>query len=887
MRNNTLIFSLIGKMFTGLIEFILETRVDGSRLLLVDLNQELIQEIKIGDSICVNGVCLTATQIDTDKRTVEFFVMSETFSKVVFRSRSNVELSLKAESRIHGHYLTGHIDRTVRIDSIKENPDGSHEIWLEHNGIIPKYKDSIGLEGISLTVAEVNSTSFRVSITPHTWKKTTIQDWVPGELINLEENKSLHELTDQDYMKLALQEAEKGRWTTAPNPWVGCLIVKDKKILGVGYHVQAGSPHAEVNAARDESNLEGSTFYVTLEPCSHHGRTPPCTDLLLKVKPKRVVIGILDPDPRVNGRGAQILRDAGIEVVIGVLQKEIEYSLRSYLYHRRTGLPYCIAKIGLSLDGCYALATGARYWFTNKQSREYAHKLRAESQAIIVGRRTHELDKPELTVRLPNLPKEHKQPKKVVLRRTDDIEQTLIQLGKEGVLQCLIEGGGILQNQFFQRNLIQELYLQESSQVLRSPGVKWHDMVDLGHLNLELIETAQFNGDSMRHYYVRSRFPKMEKVIQSIRNGLPIIIMDDEKRENEGDLFVAAQFMTPELCNLFIKNGSGIICTPLPKVRAMQLDLEPMVEVNEDNNRTNFTVSCDLKGVKTGVSSVERSETIRALASEGAEKFTRPGHVFPLIAEYGGLKLREGHTEASLVLCSLAGLNEVGAIVELMKENGEMMRLVDCQEFAQKQKLELVTIPEIKEYLNSIRSRGNLVSSWCQLKTEYGVWDLFCYGENLILIKGKIHREEAVLVRVHSECYTGDILYSKHCDCGGQLAVSMEFINERGVGMIILPAKHEGRGIGLINKILAYRLQQKEGIDTYQANVRLGFGEDERNYSVVREILDHFGIKRIDLLTSDLGKIEALHEYVREVIPVVCDSIPENEAYLETKRNRL
>lgn len=392
----------------------------------------------------------------------------------------------------------------------------------------------------------------------------------------------------------------------------------------------------------------------------------------------------------------------------------------------------------------------------------------------------------------------------------------------------------------------------------------------------------------------------IENALEQLRLRKPIVIMDNENRENEGDLFVPAEYANPDTVNFFIRYTTGILCVPMTEARAEQLQLPRMVTNNEDPHATNFTITCDSIACGTGVSAKDRSFTIQGLADGNStvQDFRRPGHIFPLIAANGCLAEREGHTEASVTLCKILGCNPVGLIAELTNDNGEMMRYADCTEFARKHGLIVITIEQIKQYLikNPIPpligiSRRSLAQ--CELTLETGdKWDFYCYGNyqnpHKVLIKGHLDVSKPVLTRVHSECYTGDCLGSALCDCGNQLTEAKNKITERGSGLIIILAGHEGRGIGLVNKIRAYNLIQKSNgtINTFEANIQLGFPEDVRNYTDAGKILADIRVKYIELLTSNPHKIKALESYIVKVTPLDCASNPHNRAYIESKKQR-
>lgn len=377
-----------------------------------------------------------------------------------------------------------------------------------------------------------------------------------------------------------------------------------------------------------------------------------------------------------------------------------------------------------------------------------------------------------------------------------------------------------------------------------------------------------------------------------------VIVVDDENRENEGDLVVAAEHVTEEQMAFIIRNTGGVVCLSLNDEIADALNLPPMVNVNTSKRGTAFTVSIEAAhGTTTGISAADRVTTIRAAIDLHAkpEDLTRPGHVFPLRANKGGVLARAGHTEASVDLCKLAGLRQGAVISELMHENGTMMRLPELTVFAKEHDLLLISIADLIAFR---RSNEKMIEpeAETELHTETGVWKLRVYRdtlhgiEHIALIKGTIDAETPTLVRVHSECFTGDVLHSLHCDCGWQLNRAMELIAEEGAG-VILYMKQEGRGIGLANKIKAYALQDKEGLDTVEANERLGFPSDLREYGIGAQILRDCGVAKMRLLTNNPKKIAGLDGFgltLVEQVPIVMDHMSEQQKkYMETKEKKM
>ena len=390
-------------------------------------------------------------------------------------------------------------------------------------------------------------------------------------------------------------------------------------------------------------------------------------------------------------------------------------------------------------------------------------------------------------------------------------------------------------------------------------------------------------------------FNTIEEALQDLRDGKIIVVVDDENRENEGDVICAAEFATLENVNFMATHAKGLICMPMSDEYIKKLDLPQMVVNNTDNHCTAFTVSIDHIDTTTGISAYERGLTARKLVENGAKPsdFRRPGHMFPLRAKEKGVLERDGHTEATVDLMRLAGLKEVGLCCEIMKEDGMMSRLDDLLAFTKEHNLKIVSIEQLIHYR---KVHDELVKVECSAKlpTDSGTFELVGFDnqldgkEHIAIVKGDVAGKENVLVRIHSECFTGDILGSYRCDCGSQLKKAMRTIEDKGEG-IVLYLRQEGRGIGLINKIKAYKLQDS-GLDTVDANLALGFGEDERDYAVAAQMLKALGVKSVVLMTNNPAKIEGLESYGMKVVKRAEIEIKPNEVnekYLRTKFERM
>lgn len=403
------------------------------------------------------------------------------------------------------------------------------------------------------------------------------------------------------------------------------------------------------------------------------------------------------------------------------------------------------------------------------------------------------------------------------------------------------------------------------------------------------------------HWFTFAKMTKMfhsiESAIADIKAGKLVIVVDDEDRENEGDFVTAISNVTPELINFMSKNGRGLICAALPEKRCDELGLELMVNNNTALHETAFTVSVDLlgHGCTTGISAQDRAKTLQALIQKNTNPadLGRPGHIFPLRAKNGGVLRRAGHTEASVDLARLAGLEPGGVLVEIMNDDGSMARLPELMAIAEKYEFKIISIKDLIEYRIH---RDSLIEEIVRVEmpTKYGDFTLIAFteknsaNEHLALVKGEWKEDEPVLTRVHSSCFTGDILGSLRCDCGEQLQTAMRMVEKEGKG-VILYMNQEGRGIGLLNKLKAYRLQE-QGMDTVDANLHLGFQMDQRDYGIGAQILRHLHIHKLKLMTNNPKKRVGLIGYGLEIvenIPIRVKANPHNEKYLQTKRDRL
>jgi 3,4-dihydroxy 2-butanone 4-phosphate synthase/GTP cyclohydrolase II len=388
----------------------------------------------------------------------------------------------------------------------------------------------------------------------------------------------------------------------------------------------------------------------------------------------------------------------------------------------------------------------------------------------------------------------------------------------------------------------------------------------------------------------------IEEVIEDLKNGKMVIVMDDEDRENEGDLIAAGEFCTAETINFMASKARGLICASITEDRAIELNLEPMVESNSARHGTHFTVSVDYaNGTSSGISAYDRAATIRALADANTQPsdLLRPGHIFPLISKRGGVLRRAGHTEGSIDMMRIAGLKQVGVLCEIMNEDGTMARRDDLEKFANTYNLKIFTLKDLIAYrLRNETLVEKVVSAY--LPTKYGDFQMHVFRnkidntEHQAITRGEWTDDEAVLVRMHSECLTGDTFGSLRCDCGDQLHRAMEMIADEGKGVVVY-LRQEGTGIGLVNKLKAYQLQDG-GMDTVEANIALGFPPDSRDYGIGAQILVSLGVHKMKLMTNNPKKRVGLESYVLEVselVPIEVKPNPTNINYLKTKRDKL
>jgi len=942
-------------MFTGIVRFIFQYRIENHTLILYT-NYEFVKFIKLGDSVSVNGVCLTIVTINNNFCT--FYLTEETFTKTHFNfykdGLANVELAVKYGDHLGGHLILGHINDIGKVVSFNKD---NGELWLSVNIQNVKYKGSVSINGVSLTVAEIKNDMIRIALIPETINRTI--PFITNNLVNIEYDNYQSHVKEINFMRMAIEEGEKGRIHAPPNPWVGCVIVKNGKIIGKGHHEKCGSNHAEINAINNCSeSLEGATMYVTLEPCCLFPgkRTPSCAERIVQEKITKVVIGVKDPNPSVSGKGSEILKKNGVQVIYqedqenlsetgereNEIYNELCYSLRHYLHFVKTGLPYITLKIALSADGCYRDSEGSSKWITHEESRKMGHYLRSTAGAVMVGASTVVQDDPELTVRY-DLPyndnylrvvmdgntikhknykifrsaesntissAESNKSRTIICTQRPDFyrdqeiitKTSLKEIIREiGVMHILVEGGGKLHKSFCEAGLVQEIVIFRSGKIFGNMGYQWttpklntilKTVKTIEHVSEKnTMETYLVNNSLVNNNNNEVKFDDVELAIESFKNGSMVLVMDDENRENEGDLIVAANLMTETQMTEMINMTTGIICTPMDISRAKKLNLELMCQNNTDKHQTAFTVSVDSIQTGTGVSSKDRLATVHALADINTRPLDlrRPGHIFPLISKFS-LKERRGHTEAAVTLCKLANIYpRVAVIGELQNKDGSMKKRDECFKYAKDNNIPIITIDQLEKVDDSIK-----ILSECELYTKYSdkPWRFLCFDSGniesphrvLIYNLGEnISEDQITNVRIHSDCFTGDVLSSVHCDCGDQLDKSIRLMVLENNGVLIFPAFHEGRGIGIVDKIKSYKLQ-KDGVNTFEANKILGHNLDARTYLDVNKILDYLQIDKITLLTENPDKIKELNSKIISTRPILVDSEGKREKYLNDKR---
>lgn len=761
-------------MFTGIVEDVLEYTVNGNVLTMEYCS--FFEGTVVGDSISVNGTCLTIDSI-TDKD-VTFRISKETKSltNIVYKNIANVEKAMTfGVDRVGGHMVSGHVHGVGYLENIVIKDDEYSVYFKIYSGIneldsFITYKNSIAIDGISLTIAEISKENdyylIKTCIIPHTWNNTNISLLKTGDLVNIELNKQDEHiqpgsksinLDDNYFMKLALDEALSGKiLNIAPNPQVGAVIVDPStgEIIAVGHHSEFGGPHAEVVAIDKVPKKERKkklTLYTTLEPCCHYGKQGPCCEYIVKSKIiKRVVIGITDPDPLVNGGGIEFLRKAGIEVVTGVLDSVIKQFMERYIYSRKTKKSYVIAKVGLSSDGVYCVS-GVDTNITSEHARNHSMYLRTINQCIIVGNNTLRVDKPLLNIRIDDYIGKH--PTVVIIdfdqsihpkvlqsysnlivftSQTFDIgtvvgkNQNVVKLPKEeqtlkavvsklyqmGYIYILVEGGGKIHDSFHRNGLINEIQVYRSSKSIGPVGINWS--VPLEQYNL--IYSAVVDSSTTLSIYNKP-LPKvnfvdknngtdsvdwsMNELVDWFKDGGMVIVMDSSDRENEADLVVNGNLVTEEQLIQMQNLTTGITCCVIDQQRADLFGLKPMVEKNTDNHQTAFTVSFDSSECHTGISAEDKIKSIIAICSDNHLDggIRTPGHMFPLIARPGGLSERKGHTEAVYDLCRLANVEpRVGIISELINRNGKTSSRDQSRNLARLMQIPFVDISTIYEY---------------------------------------------------------------------------------------------------------------------------------------------------------------------------------------------
>lgn len=584
----------------------------------------------------------------------------------------------------------------------------------------------------------------------------------------------------------------------------------------------------------------------------------------------------------------------------------------------------------MTLDNCYVTE---KKWITHGESRKKLYTIWQKHQAVILGPETVQIDDPLLDCSdsdshgegtnfhfakividgrrlstdrrifqdprcyvVTTYPEKWSGTRVKIIKVTDtrNLSEVVARINKTlgGVISMLVEGGGVLHQSFFRQNLVNEVIIFRSSSTAGFNGKIWQ----MPPMHLELVsqeiikendKTNNFEVYKLNQSFNHKPFDDIETAVKAFRNGGMVVVMDDESRENEGDLIVSAQKITEEQMTELINYTTGIICTPMSEGRARQLNLPPMVQNNTDIHGTAFTVTVDAVGTSTGVSSKDRCKTVHALADPKTQPsdLQLPGHIFPLVAK-SSLSQRRGHTEAALALCKLSDIYpRVAVIGELKNTDGTMMRFPECHRYARERGIPIITVEELAKYEVGIKLLAE-----CDLTTKHSPngFRLFCYDSEIpnlphtVLTYGDISQNQTAPLRIHSPCFTGDVLGSRHCDCGEQLQWSIDYIVKKGHGILIYPQGQEGRGIGLAEKVKAYRLQT-QGMGTYEANIHLGHRLDARSYEDVIAILDHLNVEKVELLSANPEKIKCLGDRVVRVIPVITDVHKHNAKYLKDK----
>jgi len=770
-------------MFTGIIQDVLSYTFSGNVISMEYCS--FFENTVVGDSISINGTCLTIESITTDtegKRFVNFRLSPETISltNLIYKRIANVEKAMQfGVDRVGGHMVTGHIHGIGYLENVII-VDDCYSVYFKIYSDVGQldsyltYKNSIAIDGISLTIAEITKAKdhyiIKVCIIPHTWNNTNISLLKLGDVVNVELNdhfpKSIDgtkypvSFDDSYFMKLALEESLLGKiLNVAPNPQVGAVVVDQStgEVVSLGHHSQFGGPHAEVIAIdkipKSYRKKKLLTLYTTLEPCCHVGKQGACCEYIVKNGIKRVVIGITDPDPLVNGGGIDYLRKAGIEIHTGVLDSEIKQYMKRYIHSRVSKKTYVIAKIALSTDGVYSI-NDVNTEITTPFARSHSMHLRTLNQCIIVGNNTLRVDNPLLNIRIDNYIGKH--PTVVVIdfenlidskvlaryhnlimftsesfnddtiifgknqklvkipREQQNLKTVLKKLYDMGYIYILVEGGGKLHESFHRNGLINEIQVYRSSKSIGPAGVRWDVPLEQYTLTYTAVVDSStslsiYNKQSAKVNFVDSfdsiDWP-MDEIVDWFRNGGMVVVMDSSDRENEADLVVNGNLITEEQLIQMQNLTSGITCCVIDKARADLFGLKPMVENNTDNHQTAFTVSFDSISCHTGISAEDKLKSIIAICGSDKQTIRTPGHMFPLVARPGGLSERKGHTEAAYDLCRLAGVDSpVGVISELINRDGKTSSREQSRKLARLMQIPFVDISTIYDY--SVKQLNN------------------------------------------------------------------------------------------------------------------------------------------------------------------------------------